>query len=307
MTKNSVLEEKQIELLDLIKIVFQYKWYISVVVVLFAAFSVTYSLLATPIYTSTAIVAPNSQAGDSMSKIAGQFGGLASIAGIDLGGGGNDDKVDIALKVLTTWGYIETFVEKHDLAKDLLAVEKWNKNTRKVIYNPDVYDSESGKWKGEYAEAPPSSWILYAEFLLHINVAEDKNSSFIEISIEHESPDIAKKWVDLIIKDINDYMREVDEKEARNKISYLEKQISETNIAEMRTIFYQLLEQQSKTLMLADVSDEYVLKTISSAKVAEERTRPKRAVIVVISTFLGGMFAVFTAILYGVFRREQSK
>ena len=56
-----------------------------------------------------------------------------------------------------------------------------------------------------------------------------------------------------------------------------------------------MIEEQTKTLMLAEVSDEYVFKTISPAKVSEEKAKPKpkRALIVM----LGGMLAVIIVLI----------
>jgi len=45
--------------------------------------------------------------------------------------------------------------------------------------------------------------------------------------------------------------------------------------------------------MLAEVSDEYVFKTLSQAKVAEEKAKPKRALIAILGFMLGGMLAVY--------------
>jgi capsular polysaccharide biosynthesis protein len=62
-------------------------------------------------------------------------------------------------------------------------------------------------------------------------------------------------------------------------------------------VFYQLIEQQTKTIMLAEVSLEYVLKTIDPANAPEEKAKPKRALIVVLGTMLGGMLSVLIVLV----------
>ena len=47
-----------------------------------------------------------------------------------------------------------------------------------------------------------------------------------------------------------------DIEEAEKSIAYLQQQISQTNIADLRTALYSLVEEQTKTLMLANVRDE---------------------------------------------------
>ena len=68
-------------------------------------------------------------------------------------------------------------------------------------------------------------------------------------------------------------------------------------LADMQTIFYQLIEEQTKTIMLAEVSSEYVLKTIDPANSPDEKAKPKRALIVVLGTMLGGILSVLIVLV----------
>lgn len=73
----------------------------------------------------------------------------------------------------------------------------------------------------------------------------------------------------------------------------------------MQTVFYQLIEEQTKTIMLAEVSKEYVLKTIDPANAPEEKAKPKRALIVVLGTMLGGILSVLI-VLIRYFTKKQT-
>jgi LPS O-antigen subunit length determinant protein (WzzB/FepE family) len=92
-------------------------------------------------------------------------------------------------------------------------------------------------------------------------------------------------------------MREQDKIEAQNSIDYLTKKLQETQLSDMQTVFYQLIEEQTKTIMLAEVSKEYVLKTIDPANAPEEKAKPKRALIVVLGTMLGGILSVLFVLI----------
>jgi uncharacterized protein involved in exopolysaccharide biosynthesis len=70
-------------------------------------------------------------------------------------------------------------------------------------------------------------------------------------------------------------------------------------------VFYQLIEEQTKTLMLAEVSGEYVFKTISEAKVAEEKSKPKRALISILGAFLGGMLSLVVVLIRHFTKKEK--
>ncbi|MDA9285265.1 hypothetical protein N9P94_00270 [Pseudomonadales bacterium] len=57
-------------------------------------------------------------------------------------------------------------------------------------------------------------------------------------------------------------------------------------------MFFELIQSQTETIMLAQVRAEYLFKTIDPAVVAEEKSEPKRAMICVFGTLLGGVMAV---------------
>ncbi|HAS23515.1 MAG TPA: LPS O-antigen length regulator, partial [Idiomarina loihiensis] len=74
------------------------------------------------IYKSEATLAPTEEAsGGGLSQMAGQLGGLASLAGVNLGGK-NADKTTIALEILKSRAFIKSFVEKYDILPELMAV-----------------------------------------------------------------------------------------------------------------------------------------------------------------------------------------
>ena len=100
-------------------------------------------------------------------------------------------------------------------------------------------------------------------------------------------------------------MRSKDLKNAERTINYLTEQLNSTSIADMQTIFYQLIEEQTKTIMLANVRQHYVLEVIDPAVVPEKEIEPKRALICVLITLLGGFISV-VYVLVRSFRRKES-
>src|SRR5690606_2577491 len=96
---------------------------------------------------------------------------------------------------------------------------------------------------------------------------------------------------------INTEMRNRDLNEAQRSIAYLNEQINQTNIADVRTMLFSLIEEQTKTVMLANVRDEYVFKTIDPAVVAEKKAKPARALIVILVVILGGMLSGVVALI----------
>ncbi|MBV1911766.1 MAG: LPS O-antigen length regulator, partial [Kangiellaceae bacterium] len=302
--------DDEIDLKELWQAIWAGKWMVVFITTLFAMGAVAYALSIAPEYKSTAILSPvSSSSANSLSKIAGQFGGLASLAGINLGGA-TDDKSVIAMQVMKTWGFIEKFIVNNSLQVDLYAVNGWTRKSNRLSYDQDIYDIENKVWTREYdknkSDSPqPTSWELYQLFAERVEVTQDKNTGLVTVGVSFYSPILAKQWVDKLVRDINEHVKQQDKDEAIRSIAYLEEQISLTNVAEMKSVFYQLIEQQSKTLMLTEISDEYVFKTISPAKVAEERFKPKRAVIVILGTLLGGFLAVVIVVLLSLVRKQR--
>jgi LPS O-antigen subunit length determinant protein (WzzB/FepE family) len=92
-------------------------------------------------------------------------------------------------------------------------------------------------------------------------------------------------------------MRDQDQKEAQDSIDYLTLQLENIQVTTMETVFYQLIEEQTKNMMLTQVKAEYVLKTIDPPQVPDEKAGPKRALIVVLGTMLGGILSVLMVLI----------
>ena len=298
-------DSDEIDLRELWNAIWAGKWLIIGITSVFAIASVFYALSLPDEYKSTVLLAPaSSSSSSSLSKLAGQFGGLASLAGINLGGGGAEDKTVVAMEIMKTWGFQEQFIKDNNIEVEVFAAEGWNRYSNELIIDAKLYDSVENKWvrefnKGTGQKLVPSGWELYETFSKRVSVSQDKVSGLISLSVEYYSPLVAKDWADKLVKAINAYIQKQERDEATKSIAYLNKKIKETNVADMQSVFYQLIEEQSKNMMLTQVKAEYVLKTIDPPQVPEEKAGPKRSLIVVLGTMLGGILSVM--IVYCLF------
>jgi len=287
--------DDEIDLRELWNVMWRGKWIIIAATAIFAVASVFYALSLPNIYRSEALLAPaESDQQGGLAGLAGQFGGLASLAGVNLGGG-KTDKTALAIEILKSREFFAKFADKHNILPDLMAVKGWDLSSNTVIYDEEFYSSDKDEWLRDVKpprQPKPSMQEAKIEFTKLFSIEQSKDSGMVTISLEHYSPYIAKRWVDWLIKDINLEMKIRDKIEAERSISYLQSQVSKTNIVEQKTLLYQLIEEQAKTLMFAEVRDEYVFKTIDPALVPEIKFKPKRALIVVLGTLLGGFLAL---------------
>ncbi|MDX3774149.1 Wzz/FepE/Etk N-terminal domain-containing protein [Chromatiaceae bacterium AAb-1] len=297
--------DDEIDLRELFKVIWQGKRVIIAVTFVFAVASVFYALSLPNIYKSEALLAPASE--QKMSGLSGQLGGLAALAGVSLGSGSADNTA-LALEIIKSRDFIGRFIERHNILVDLMASEEWDMNSNTLIYSSAIYDVETQTWT-RTVEPPfnskPSIQEAHRVFLEKFSVMQDKDSGMILISIQHLSPYIAQQWLSWLIEDINQEMKIRDIKEAERSIVYLQKQIQETNISDVKAALFSLIEEQTKSLMLANVRDEYVLKVVDSPMVPEQRDSPKRALICLLITFLGSIFSVFFVLLVNMFRKDD--
>ena len=286
--------DDEIDLRKLWEAIWRGKWVIIVVTAIFAVASVFYALSLPNIYKSEALLAPaDSDQQGGLAGLTGQLGGLASLAGVNLGGG-KTDKTALAIEILKSREFFAKFAEEHDILPDLMAVKRWDLSSNTIIYNESVYSSRTKEWRRS-SKPPRQSRPSYQEakkvFEAQFKVEQSPESQMIIISIEHYSPEIAKHWVDWLIQDINSVMKVRDREEAERSINYLQSQVNKTNIVEQKNLLYQLIEEQAKTLMFTEVRDEYVFKTIDPALVSELKFKPKRSLVVVLGVLLGGILS----------------
>ena len=298
----------EIDLRELFKVLWKGKWIIIVTTFVFAIGSVLYALSLPNIYKADALLAPaESSNGGGLSSMASQLGGLANLAGVNLGAS-ELSQTDIAVQVLKSRKFIENFIIKHDLLITLMATKAWDISNDELIYDEEIYNVQSKEWLRKptgLRKSKPSYLEAYDYFIEHVlEIKQDKDSGLYQISVMHYSPNIAKEWVDWLIEDINIDMRKRAIDESSRNLKYLNEQLNRTSYSEMQSTFYKLIEEQMKSLMLAEAQEEYVFKIIDPSVVPENKAKPKRAVICILGTMLGILFSILFLIIPFIFKKS---
>jgi LPS O-antigen subunit length determinant protein (WzzB/FepE family) len=300
--QNDVQNETQfndeIDLREIFGVIWTGRTKIIAITAVFAIASVIFAFSVSNQYTATALLAP-AQSESDLSGSLGQLGGLASLAGVDLGGG-DSGEAQIAQEIMKSWSYIEGFIAENNIAVEVYAADGWNKVSNTLEINNDDYDIEKNEWliEGETGEiGPPSSWMLFEAFNQKLSVSEDKKSGLVSVSIEYYSPLIAKQWVDMYIESINSFMQQRQVTKVSRNIEYLQEQIGKTSISEMQGVFYSIIEEQIKNKMLAEASPDYAFLVVGPSMVPEEKSKPKRALMFVSGTLVGFLLSVFLVLV----------
>jgi len=304
---NDQYDDDEIDLRELFMVLWAGKIKIVAITAVFTVASVIYALSVPNQYKATALLAPAQSSGGGLSGALGQLGGLASLAGVSIGGG-EGSEAQIAQEIMKSWNFIEAFIADNDLAVELFAAEGWRKGSNELKINDDVYDSQNKQWLLENESGvvgPPSSWNLFKTFSERLAVSEDKKSGLVSVSIEYYSPQIAKQWLDMYVSAVNAHMQQRKVDKVTNNINYLQAQIEKTSIAEMREVFYTIIEEQTKNKMVAEASPEYAFVAVSPSMVPEQTSQPKRALICILGTLLGGMLSVLLVLAMHYTRKSD--
>ncbi|NAW68165.1 LPS O-antigen length regulator [Vibrio sp. V27_P1S3P104] len=303
--------DDEIDLRELFIALWKGKWIIIATTFIFAVGAVFYALSQPNIYKSDILLASaQTSSGNSLAKMAGQLGGLAALAGVNLGSG-EGSQTELAAQVIKSRQFIQHFIEKYHILVPLMATKGWDLTTNQLIINDAVYDEQTQTWLREpqgLRGAKPTAQEAHGMFVKNIlTVTSDKTSGLYTVSVSHYSPYIAQQWATWLVAEINQVMRERTIAETTQNLNYLQEQLQKTSVADMQATFYKLIEEQTKSLMLAEVQDEFVFKVVDPAVVPELKDKPKRALICVLGTLLGGMLGVAMVLVRFAFRKEDTE
>ena len=306
--QNDTQYDDEIDLRELFGVLWAGSRKIIAITAVFAFVSVIYALSVSNQYKATVLLAPAQSDSSDLSGALGQLGGLASLAGVSIGGG-DSSEAQMAQEIMKSWSFIDVFIAENNISVEVYAAEGWSRGSNELQIDDDIYDAETKTWLVENDNTgevgPPSSWVLFEAFSERLVVSENKKSGLVSVSIEYYSPQIAKQWLDMYVAAINAHMQQRQMEKVTNNINYLQAQIENTSIAEMREVFYTIIAEQTKNKMLSEASPEYAFVAVSPSMVPEEKSQPERAFICIIGTLLGGILSVLLVLVMHYARKSD--
>ena len=291
---NNIYANDEIDFNKIFKIIWQKNYFISSVTIIFAVITVIFSLSLPNFYTSSALLVPSNN-NDSFAS--GGMSGLSSIAGlagVNLSSGDSKNKTIEAVERIQSYEFFSKHFLPYIKLENLTAVQKWDPKKNKIFYN-NSFDDSSGKWSSN--KVIPTTQEAYKIYRSILFLKSDKKTSFLSITLTHQSPFVAKDWLELIIKNINSTMREEEKIFLENSIGFLGEISKKNNIQSIKVAITNLMESQIQSLMLASSNEDYVYKTIDSPIVSEEKSSPTRSIICIIGTFLGFIIATLYVLI----------
>jgi hypothetical protein len=240
------------------------------------------------LYRAEATIAPVESNNSIGSSLRGQFGGLAALAGIDLGSSGTRKEESFA--TLASLGFARDFITSENLMP-VLFPEKWDANAK--AWRTDV-------------EAPTMGQAVSVFTRDVRSVTLDRKTGLVNIRVEFTSAELAAHWANRMVELVNDRLRNDATQNSQRSIEYLNRELTKTNVVELRQAIYRLIENQVNNAMLANVQREYAFRFIDRAVAPEKRFSPRRTLLTLLGGILGGMFAIGITLVWRAFARERA-
>ena len=260
-----------------------------------------YSFTMKEVYLSEALIM-SSESSQSNSLLD-RYSSLARLGGINLQTLAPSNRLEEAIATLKSREFVLDIINKRKLDKILLASNKWDKEKDEIVFNENIYDTKTEKWKPDYfgPSGKPTNRQLYDAFSRRLTIFKDLETRFVTLGFKSLSPRISKEILEGIIFEVNNSLRSKDIEYAKSSISYVESQLGKAITIDLKNIFYQMIAEQTKTIMLAQGQDDYIFKVIDPPFSPEKRISPDRSLIVgtafLLSFFLAMIYFISLSFL----------
>jgi len=256
---------------------------------LFSLFSLIYAVSLDDIYTSEALLSPVKSIQDTQPKISG--GNIGSLIGLG-GPSGSGDKTMLALQVLETKDFFKALYQQDTFLAELSASESYEKETDTLIFDKSKY------LQGVWLEGKkPNLQKAHRDFMDLVSVEHDRLDGFVRIKVDHISPYVAKKWLERLIIQLNQHIKLKEVLQAQKSVDYLQEQILLRNKVDLNMIFSSMLVKQYETIMLSEITDEFVFEVLDEPRVPDRKSKPSRAFIAIFLS-LSGAFLFLLLVLF---------
>ena len=268
--------DDEIDLWELWDTIISGRWLIIAITALFAIGGVSYALLAQEWWRADVVLAPAEK--KSAPGSLGQLGGLASLAGLNLNVGGNQEP----LAVLKSKGFARAFITEQDLMPALL------KDVKSMDGKPlDLRDA-----------------VQVFEKKVRF-IVDDKKTGLVTLGVRWKDPETAASWANALVKRLNERQRAEALAESQRNVDFLQKEMASTSVVSLQQSMGRVLEGEMQKLMLARGNEEFAFKVIDPATPPKQRDAPKRALIAIVATLAGGFLGLLAVFLRKAIRERR--
>ncbi len=270
------------------------RWLLIAVVTLVAVIAaIVYLRGATYVYSAQLrVYAAPSTTGQPTSG--GALGGLASLAGISAPGAESATPFRLYLEGVGAREVAERMARDRDLMRGIFANEydpvtrSWRErrgffgSLKRSVW--DVLGLPVTPWRA------PDAARLQAVIAKRVAVVQSVKSPLVSISFDHPDPKFAVRFLTVLGRTVDDYLRERQQERTRNNIAYLSEKLRGVTFAEQRQVLFNALSEQERQAMLANSLAPYAANPFGVATASLTPTKPKQLPLL-LGGLIGGLIA----------------
>jgi len=219
----------------------------------FLAWETSHTFKASTLLSPVANSPGSGGAGGTLSAVASQFSGIASLAGI---ASPEEAKKWESIAVLQSDFLTSTYIKTNNLLP-VLYRSKW--------------DAARGAWRKNDLSYVPTLWQADRYFkkkLLAVTI--DSKTSLVTLTITWEDAHQAAAWANGLVKATNDYLRAQAIDQSERNIAYLSEEAQKSDVIEAKQAVFAILESEMTKEMLARGNEEYAFKVLDPAVAPEK-------------------------------------
>jgi len=288
------IEEDEIDLKELWQTILKGKKIILLITTIVTTITLIYTLKLPNIYKSEAVLTPSKSSGSSM----GSLGGLASLAGINIGGGGNSMGPETAFNsLLNNYEFMKKFVVKnrvieHYEQKDL------DKNYVFALGYRGIYELFKSDNSNNDLSLEDKIFNTVKLVKDNLSISSDKKSGLISVSYSDADRFYPPVIIDAFLKDASEYLVENNLANINSQLKYFETELNKTDSIELRQSLSAMISKLIQDKVMMKAKEYYQCDVFAKPAVSyvKDKVKPKRALILIVSfitSIILGVFLVF--------------
>ena len=292
-------QDDTIDMKDLFSLLWKGRNLIILITSLFALGSIYYAWSLNDYYKSSASLSIAQPA--ARPSISG-LGGLASIAGINISPVGVQGPMYI--NTIRSRSFLKHLLSvDENVLPSLVAAESYDKESKKLKFNSDVYDAANKKW----LSTKPTHIQIFGTYLRAVNVDFHEIRQTMDVSVEHISPIFAYEFLDLIIREADSLLRQRDMQRSSEALEYLTSEHSKISLLNIKSSINQLILSQLQTQMMTRVGSNYVVNVMDPPFIPISTSKPSRSLIRLMGITLGLVVGILLVIFRHYFALNAIK
>jgi len=289
INNNVCIEEDEIDLKELFSTIWRHKIFIAIFVTIVTTLAVIWSLSKPNEYKVYTLLSPQEK---TKGINLGGLGALASMAGVNIGGSSGITP-DIAFSnLLNDYSFMKNFIIKNKIDKKYLD-PNFDKNFIFAMNNRDIYDFFHSK-NDEKKEINFFNNI-YKPIQKMISVSTDKKTGLINVSVEGPNREFNYYLLNKFLEDATVYLVNRNLSDIHSQIQKYQKELAKTNNLELKQELAKLISGLIKQQVYINTSKYYKVKVITDPYIPDikDKTKPKRALIVIVAFITSFILAIF--------------